>query len=107
MLLGDNLHFGNGMDRSEPASPFSLKPVVPFLEMAAYEALWLHPTASYKTIAALFEQNPGALPSDLVSESERRAAEQRLRELLGTDISKVSVRVHGAGEYPRKLRDAD
>lgn len=42
--------------------------IIPFKEIAAYEALWLESKASFKTIANLFRQNPGRLPSELIHE---------------------------------------
>lgn len=49
------------------AYPFASQKVVsPFLEMGAYEALWMQHGASFKTIAEKFRTQPGALPSDLV-----------------------------------------
>lgn len=83
------------------------KPVDALAEMSAYEALWLAPSASVKSLAELFADNPGALPSDLIEPSLREDAKRRLAARLGERLSSVGVRVHGAGEYPQKLRDAD
>jgi DNA processing protein len=45
---------------------FATPPIAPLREMGAYEALWASESASFKTIAETFEQNPSATPSQLV-----------------------------------------
>ena len=79
----------------------------PFLEMGAYEALFMKEGATFKTVADLFRKNVGALPSQLVPEREARDhaswVVDRLRE---RGITRFHVRVHRAGEYPAKLRAA-
>ncbi|WP_026287609.1 MULTISPECIES: DNA-processing protein DprA [unclassified Thioalkalivibrio] len=82
--------------------------VSPWLEMGAYEALWLKDGVNtFKKVADLFRSNPGALPSELVSreEAERRANEVQ-QVLWRAGVRSFGVRVHQAGEYPQKLRDA-
>lgn len=86
------------------ASP---KAVSPFLEMGAYEALWMQQGASFKTIAETFKAQPSALPSDLVlPEVAWNTAERALQRAFHQGVENFAVRVHGAGEYPQKLRDA-
>jgi DNA processing protein len=76
--------------------------------MAAYESLWLAEGAWFAKIAALFEQNPGAVPSELVPAEEIANVSSRLQAFLGSErLAKVGIRVNGSGEYPAKLRDAD
>jgi DNA processing protein len=86
---------------------FEERAVMPARELGAYEALWAREGASFKSLADLFREHPGAVPSDFVSQSE---AEQYARMALGTireaGIKHFGIRVHGAGEYPAKLRDA-
>jgi len=81
--------------------------VSPFLEMGAYEALWADERATQKRVADRFRDNPGALPSELVplEDAERYA---RLVTQLHVDhgLERFGVRVHQAGDYPAKLRDA-
>jgi DNA processing protein len=77
------------------------------MEMGAYEALWARQDATAKRVADIFRKNPDALPSDLVPRKE--AAEKarwviRYHEERG--VTRFGVRVHRAGEYPAKLRDA-
>lgn len=87
---------------------FQLRAIVPARELGAYEALWAQETATFKTIADTFRRHPGAVPSDFVSRAD---AEHYSRLALGTiraaGIKHFGIRVHGAGEYPPKLRDAE
>lgn len=79
----------------------------PFLEMGAYESLFMKEGATFKTIADLFRENVGALPSTLVSERDAREnADWVLHRLRERGLARVQVRVHRAGEYPEKLRAA-
>ncbi|MBN0756435.1 hypothetical protein JTL99_34185, partial [Pseudomonas aeruginosa] len=87
---------------------FSTSPVVPLDEMCAYESLWLGQGAWFANLANLFRENPGALPSELVPKAEIDATREKLIVLLGEEkLRQVGIRVNGAGEYPKKLRDAD
>lgn len=86
---------------------FASPPISPRLEMFAYESLWKGEGAWFKSVANLFRENHGAVPSDLVPKSEIDAAAAELRELLGSQLATIGIRVNGAGEYPSKLRDAD
>lgn len=82
-------------------------PISPFRELAAYEALWTNEKASFKTIADCFRSSPNAIPSELVSEEEINVALTRVREKIAvTKISGFGVCVHGAEDYPNRLRDA-
>lgn len=75
--------------------------------MGAYEALWLRKGATFKSIADLFRDNEGAVPSDFVEETVAVEHAERVLPMLREDgISDFGVRIHGAGEYPGKLRDA-
>lgn len=90
------------------ASVFSAAPIAPLREAAAYESLWLGNGAWFKNIADLFRSNPGALPSELVSGSAIGDAMRLLLEQVGEErLSGLGIRVHGSGEYPERLRDAD
>lgn len=85
----------------------SNKPISPSREMAAYEALWAHQKATFKTIADLFRDSPNAIPSELVSEEEIDTALRRVRDQIAhAKIHDFGVRVHGAEDYPDRLRDA-
>lgn len=80
----------------------------PFREMAAYEALWTEQGATFKTIADKFRRAEGGiLPSELVSDSTIDSFKSKLKNILDKfNVEDFGVRVHGAGEYPDKLRDA-
>ena len=81
--------------------------ISPHRELGAYEARWLRPSSTFKRIADLFRDNEHALPSDLVDEKEAEATANRVIEhLRASGIRHFGIRVHGAGEYPAKLRDA-
>ncbi|WP_218971373.1 DNA-processing protein DprA [Xanthomonas hortorum] len=76
--------------------------------MAAYESLWLQQGTWFKNIAQLFASNPHSVPSELVPPAIIRETWKRLLEEVGQErIKSVGIRVHGAGEYPKKLREAD
>ncbi|WP_419914631.1 DNA-processing protein DprA [Hoeflea sp.] len=81
--------------------------ISPFRELGAYEALWDNVKATFKSIADQFARRPAALPSDFVkpetAEEYAASVNSRFRE---SEIGPFGVRVHGAAEYPPRLRDA-
>jgi DNA processing protein len=87
---------------------FQVRAVVPARELGAYEALWAREGATFKTLADMFRSQPNSIPSDFCSRSE---AEKYSRIALGSiraaGIKHFGIRVHGAGEYPAQLRDAE
>lgn len=84
------------------------RPISPLRELGAYEALWTEPKASFRTIAELFEKRPGAVPSDFVAEPEAMRYAQTVRDIFAhAGVSRFGLRIHGAGEYPEKLRNAE
>ena len=91
---------------SMPEGPANA-PISPLLEMGAYEALWLENGASFKSIAQRFAADPQALPSDFIDppKAKQCAAEVRKR-LEDAGVQRFGVRIHHAGDYPAKLRDA-
>ncbi|KRG42337.1 DNA-binding protein [Stenotrophomonas pictorum JCM 9942] len=89
-------------------SLFAAPPIELRREMAAYESLWLQQGAWFKGVAQLFADNPNRVPSELVPAATVRDTWKRLLEEVGQErLKSVGVRVHGAGEYPAKLREAD
>lgn len=84
-------------------------PVIsPRLELGAYEALWADKKTTFRTLAEKFRRYPGAVPSQFVSHSVAEGFAARVLEVLAKKrISHFGIRIHGAGEYPEKLRDAD
>jgi len=86
---------------------FETRAVSPFREMGAYEALWLNPKTTFKSLSEQFARNPDCIPSDFVSDDQAyeyaALVKQRFEE---AGIERFGVRIHGAGEYLDKLRDA-
>ena len=86
---------------------FESRAISPLTEMGAYEALWDKPHTTFKTLSDKFAAQPNAVPSDFVSPTKAREyadfVQMRFRE---AEVTRFGVRVHGAGEYPQKLRDA-
>jgi DNA processing protein len=86
---------------------FEARAVSPLRELGAYEALWDEQGATFKTISERFSAAPGSLPSDFVVPSKTKdCADFVLKRFKDAVIKRFGVRVHGAGEYPEKLRDA-
>jgi DNA processing protein len=85
----------------------SLSPISPRREIGAYEALWLEPGATFKTIADRFAADPSALPSDFVSRAvAEECADRVFATLKSRGVSHFGVRINHAGDYPQRLRDA-
>jgi DNA processing protein len=97
------------MSRLEFTRPDSIaSSVSPLLELGAYEALWDQDGASFKTLSERFQKEPGALPSDFVPRtSAEEYADYVVRRFKEKGVTHFGVRVHSAGEYPDKLRDAE
>src|SRR5271170_7743158 len=84
------------------------RPISPFRKFGAYEAIWTEKPASFRWIAEKFSEHPGSLPSDFVPEDAAlRYANQASDILTRAGVTHFGVCVHGAGEYPEKLRKAD
>jgi len=96
------------MSAVEPLNLALPRSVSPILEMGAYETLWLQESATFKTIADRFREVPGSIPSDFVQHDVAMKNAQRALDILDRgNVGQFGVRVHGAGEYPEKLRDAN
>ena len=81
--------------------------ISPVKEMAAYEALWDQKKATFKSIAEQIRAHPGALPSDFVSSQEIEQYTGFIKDIIQKfDVDDFGIRVNGANEYPKKLRDA-
>jgi DNA processing protein len=90
------------------AVDFAERAVSPKRELGAYEALWAREGAWFKSIAEQFRAHPGALASDFVSPADsEKYARLALGAIRTAGIKHFGVRIHGAGDYPEKLRDAD
>ncbi len=84
------------------------RPISPYREFGAYEAIWTEKPASFRWIAEKFSEHPGALPSDFVPEDAAlRYAEQARNILAHAGVTHFGVSIHGAEEYPKKLRSAE
>jgi len=104
--------FGAGGEAVAPefsleAKDFAARAISPLRELGAYEALWDKPDTTFKTLSEKFAARPGALPSDFVPAAKAREyAEFVQRRFQEAEVTRYGVRIHGAGEYPQKLRDA-
>lgn len=79
----------------------------PFHEMGAHETLWTDPKASFRSLAQRFAKNPGSLPSAFVpADKAHECAQAVVTGFREAGVGRFGVRVHGAAEYPRRLRDA-
>lgn len=85
----------------------ALSAISPRLEIGAYEALWLESGATFKTLADKFAADPTALPSDFVPPATaNEAADAVFAAMKKAGVHQFGVRIHHAGDYPKKLRDA-
>ena len=81
--------------------------ISPLHELGAYEALWDDPDTSFKSLSKKFAEHPHAVPSDFVSTRTAQDYAARVQTRFeAANVVRYGVRVHGAGEYPEKLRDA-
>src|SRR5450759_2285916 len=86
---------------------FESRAVSPLRELGAYEALWAQPKTTFKTLSEKFAARPGAIPSEFVPAAKAIEYAAFVRQkFLQAAIARFGVRVHGAGDYPEKLRDA-
>lgn len=86
---------------------FSVSTISPMREMGAYEALWTQQGMTWKRMADIFRSDPTALPSDFVPPSDADAtARNVMKHLKERQVHRFGVRIHHAGDYPQKLRDA-
>ena len=91
----------------QPRSDFEARAVSPYREMGAYEVLWSDASTSFKSLSKRFGQHPDSVPSDFVApEHALECAAFVKRRLAACSVSRFGICVHGAGEYPERLRDA-
>ena len=87
---------------------FAERAVSPEREFGAYEALWARPGVSFKSMAENFRAHPGSIPSDFVSAADiEKYSCLALGGIRDAGIQHFGVRIHGAGDYPPNLRDAE
>lgn len=93
---------------SASATDFAERALSPKRELGAYEALWARKGAWFKSIADMFRRHDGSIPSDFVSDADvEKYSRLALEAIRNAGIKHFGVRIHGAGQYPQKLRDAD
>ena len=86
---------------------FKEKPIDNWDELAAYEFLWTQPKATVKTLADLFRNNPGSLPSDLVDEQSIEDARNEIVKVLKEEqIESFGLFINGTLDYPKQLHRA-
>ena len=87
---------------------FKIRPISPFREIGAYEALWDEDDkASFRTLANKFREYPDTVPSDFVQPNTALKYASKVVETIDrAGLDGFGVRVSGAGEYPPRLRDA-
>ena len=91
-----------------PALDFTERVVSPARELGAYEALWAQEGTWFKGIAERFRAHPSSIPSDFVPPAEiEKFTRLALGAIRDAGIKHFGVRIHGAGDYPEKLQDAD
>ncbi len=89
------------------ATGFAERAISPKRELGAYEALWSREGTWFKSLAETFREHPGSVPSDFVSDADcEKYARLALGAIRDSGIRHFGVCVHGAGEYPKRLRDA-
>jgi DNA processing protein len=83
-------------------------PIIPFREMAAYEALWAEKSTTFKSLAKLFALNPGSKPSDYVSEQKISELQDIIDDmgLCPHLLGKIKLLINGMHDYPKELREA-
>jgi DNA processing protein len=86
---------------------FEAPPIEPYREVAAYESLWLSEGATFKTVAELFERNPGRMPSELVSDDAVVGTKLQIEDAIAkAGVEEFGISVFGTADYPARLRDA-
>lgn len=79
----------------------------PFLELGAYEAMWLQPKASFKTLREAFQCSGAIHPSELVEEDEaRHCANQVLSAARERGLSQFGLRLSSDFDFPAHVLDA-
>ena len=93
-------------DLSDVADPFA-HAMSPYLEMGAYEALWVQDGVTFRKLASQFRDIPDCLPSDYVPPAlAEEYAAAVCRRFAEAGLDRFGVRVNGGAEFPPSLRDA-
>ena len=84
------------------------RPISPCRELGAHEALCTEQGSSFRSIAERFGQRLGSISSDFVPEDEAFRYAATVRQTLSkAGVKRFGIRVHGAGDYPKRLRNAE
>ena len=77
-------------------------PVSPFLEMGAYEHLWIQPKTTFKSLSDKFTRFPGSVPSNFVPNKEDAytCANIVRNRFAHANVGWFGVQINGVGEYP-------
>jgi DNA processing protein len=78
-----------------------------WVEMGAYEALWLQPGASFKSVAERIAATASGNASDLIASDLASECADKLRHRFAkAKLSDIGMRFFGEVEYPSELGDA-
>jgi len=89
------------------SSEVPAKSISPLLELGAYELLFMGHGASFKSIATKMQEIPDGMPSEFVNTADALKVAHKVLEIFDKrGVKQFGVRIHRAGEYPLKLRDA-
>ena len=81
-------------------------PILPWLEMGAYEALFLA-GMTFEKVADLFKRYPGGRPSEFVpSDCAEYCADAAGQKMKDAGVDKFGLRINHTENYPVCLRDA-
>lgn len=96
----------NQFDLSRAISA-DMNAISPFLEMGAYEAMWLEQGTTFKSLAERFKNSPDYVPSDFVDHKIARERAEKVTKIIKSATGRsFGIRLHGTGNYPNSLRDA-
>lgn len=92
---------------AQPEDIFGIDAISPTRELGAYEYLWTTRGMTWKRMADKFRADEAALPSDFVRpDLADEMAHRVIQHLKERGVQRFGIRVHHAGDYPAKLRDA-
>src|SRR5690606_30660237 len=78
--------------------------------IAAYETLWENRKASFKSLAEMFQRNPGFRPTDFINKDKYESNRLRIIEIVNKLRNENNYRpnllINGSINYPDKLRSA-
>ena len=89
-------------------SSFETRAVSPFREMGAYEVLWVQARCDIHILGETVRRSDleAFRRTSVAPEEAHDCAAFVTKRFEQAEINRFGVRVHGAGEYPSKLRDA-